>query len=195
MTKITLEHSGVSVTICNSDSEDDVLEDIGFAVLGNIAASALKKISSKLRGNTLNKSEIMRCFEESWNSEGDSEDSEDSEGSEGSEDSEDSEEEEEEEKVEEEEEEQEEGEEEEEEEIKTRKTGAIKTCLKYIREQNTEKFLKTVRDSKSKLRIIGTTKEERTWVFKSVACVQDIDAWSLPRRGNRILIISVSQEK
>lgn len=194
MTKITLEHSGVSVTICNSDSEDDVLEDIGFAVLGNIAASALKKISSKLRGNTLNKSEIMRCFEESWNSEGDSEgseDSEDSEGSEGSEGSEDSEEEEEEEK----EEEEEEGEEEEEEEIKTRKTGAIKTCLKYIREQNTEKFLKTVRDSKSKLRIIGTTKEERTWVFKSVACVQDIDAWSLPRRGNRILIISVSQEK
>jgi hypothetical protein len=189
MTKITLEHSGVSVTICNSDNEDDVLEDIGFAVLGNIAGSALKKISSKLKanlkGNTLNKSELMKCFEESWNSEDEnSEDSEDGEdGEEGEEGEED----------EEEEEEEDEEEEEEEDEIISKKNSVIKSCLKHIREENTENFLKIVRDSKSKLRIIGTTKEDRMWVFKAVASVTDIDAWSLPRKGNRILIISVSQ--
>ena len=188
MTKLTLEHLGVSVTICNSDNEDDVLEDIGFAVIGNIAATALKKISSKLKGNTLNKSELMKRFEESWNSEDEKENSENSEDSEDSEDSEEGDEDNEEEEDDKEEDE----DEEEDDEIKSTKSNVIKSCLKQIREGNTENFLKIVRDSKSKLRIIGTTKEERTWVFKVVASVTDIDAWSLPRRGNRILIISVS---
>lgn len=198
MTKITLEKFGVSVTISDSDNDSGILENIGFATLGEVADNALKKICSKIQNYRCNKSEIMRLIG--------ADDEEDEEGEEGEEEEEneseewadDEEEDEEEDEDEEEyEEEEEEGEEEDDEAInKKNLKKAANSCMKMIKKNNNEGFLEVVRENAGKkIKITNTTKDQRTWVYKIVTNVNDIDAWSLPRKGERVLVIMCAKKE
>ena len=165
MTKITLEKFGVSVTISDSDNDSGILEHIGFATLGEVADNALKKICSKIQSYRCNKSEIMRLI--------------------GADDEED------------EEEEEEAGEEEDDESInKKNLKKAVNSCMKMIKKNNSEGFLEVVRENAGKkIKIMNTTKDQRTWVYKIVTNVNDIDAWSLPKKGQRVLVIMCAKKE
>ena len=196
MTKITLEKFGVSVTISDSDKVSGILEHIGFATLGEVADNALKKICSKIQSYRCNKSEIMRLIGE--NDEED-EENESEEWADDEEEDEDEEEEEDEdyEDEEDEEEEEEEGEEEDDEAInKKNLKKAANSCMKMIKKNNNEGFLEVVRENAGKkIKITNTTKDQRTWVYKIVTNVNDIDAWSLPRKGERVLVIMCAKKE
>ena len=192
MTKITLEKFGVSVTISDSDNDSGILENIGFATLGEVADNALKKICSKIQNYRCNKSEIMRLIGEN------DEEDEEEEENESEEWADDEEEEEEEDEDEEEyEEEEEEGEEEDDEAInKKNLKKAANSCMKMIKKNNSEGFLEVVRENAGKkIKITNTTKDQRTWVYKIVTNVNDIDAWSLPRKGERVLVIMCAKKE
>ena len=192
MTKITLEKFGVSVTISDSDNDSGILEHIGFATLGEVADNALKKICSKIQNYRCNKSEIMRLIGEN------DEEDEEEEENESEEWADDEEEEEEEDEDEEEyEEEEEEGEEEDDEAInKKNLKKAANSCMKMIKKNNSEGFLEVVRENAGKkIKITNTTKDQRTWVYKIVTNVNDIDAWSLPRKGERVLVIMCAKKE
>lgn len=193
MTKISLEKFGVSVTI--SDNDNEILENIGFATLGEVADNALKKICSKIQSYRCNKSDIMRLIGED-NEEDDSNEEEDDESGEWAEE----EEEEEEDEYEEEEEEdgeEEEGEEEDDESInKKNLKKAVNSCMKMIKKNNGEGFLEVIRENAGKkIKITNTTKDQRTWVYKIVTNVNDIDAWSLPKKGERVLVIMCAKKE
>lgn len=192
MTKITLEKFGVSVTISDSDNDGGILEHIGFATLGEVADNALKKICSKIQSYRCNKSEIMRLIgadDEDDEEEGEEEENESEEWAD------DEEEDEEEEEYEEEEE--EEGEEEDDESInKKNLKKAVNSCMKMIKKNNSEGFLEVVRENAGKkIKITNTTKDQRTWVYKIVTNVNDIDAWSLPKKGQRVLVIMCAKKE
>ena len=192
MTKITLEKFGVSVTISDSDNDSRILEHIGFATLGEVADNALKKICSKIQSYRCNKSEIMRLIgadDEDDEEEGEEEENESEEWAD------DEEEDEEEEEYEEEEE--EEGEEEDDESInKKNLKKAVNSCMKMIKKNNSEGFLEVVRENAGKkIKITNTTKDQRTWVYKIVTNVNDIDAWSLPKKGQRVLVIMCAKKE
>ena len=195
MTKITLEKFGVSVTISDSDNDSGILENIGFATLGEVADNALKKICSKIQSYRCNKSEIMRLIGAD-----DEEDEEEEEnGSEewADDEEEDEDEEEYEEEEEEEEDDEEEGEEEDDEAInkKNLKKAAIRLYI-MIKKNNSEGFLELVRENAGKkIKITNTTKDQRTWVYKIVTNVNDIDAWSLPKKGERVLVIMCAKKE
>ena len=197
MTKITLEKFGVSVTISDSDNDSGILEHIGFATLGEVADNALKKICSKIQSYRCNKSEIMRLI--GADDEDDEEDEEEGEGEEEENESEEwaDDEEEDEEEEEYEEEEEEEGEEEDDESInKKNLKKAVNSCMKMIKKNNSEGFLEVVRENAGKkIKITNTTKDQRTWVYKIVTNVNDIDAWSLPRKGERVLVIMCAKKE
>ncbi len=194
MTKITLEKFGVSVTISDSDNDSGILEHIGFATLGEVADNALKKICSKIQSYRCNKSEIMRLIGAD-----DEDDEDDEEGEEEENESEEwaDDEEEDEEEEEYEEEEEEEGEEEDDESInKKNLKKAVNSCMKMIKKNNSEGFLEVVRENAGKkIKIMNTTKDQRTWVYKIVTNVNDIDAWSLPKKGQRVLVIMCAKKE
>ena len=195
MTKITLEKFGVSVTISDSDNDSGILEHIGFATLGEVADNALKKICSKIQSYRCNKSEIMRLIGADDEDDEDDEEEGEEEENESEEWADDEEEDEEEEEYEEEEE--EEGEEEDDESInKKNLKKAVNSCMKMIKKNNSEGFLEVVRENAGKkIRIMNTTKDQRTWVYKIVTNVNDIDAWSLPRKGERVLVIMCAKKE
>ena len=65
-----------------------------------------------------------------------------------------------------------------------------------IKNNNNEGFLEVVRENAGKkIRIMNTTKDQRTWVYKIVTNVNDIDAWSLPRKGERVLVIMCAKKE
>ncbi|GIS52552.1 MAG: hypothetical protein Ct9H90mP28_2680 [Paracoccaceae bacterium] len=195
MTKITLEKFGVSVTISDSDNDSGILEHIGFATLGEVADNALKKICSKIQSYRCNKSEIMRLIGADDEDDEDDEEEGEEEENESEEWADDEEEDEEEEEYEEEEE--EEGEEEDDESInKKNLKKAVNSCMKMIKKNNSEGFLEVVRENAGKkIKIMNTTKDQRTWVYKIVTNVNDIDAWSLPKKGQRVLVIMCAKKE
>ena len=95
------------------------------------------------------------------------------------------------------EEEEEEGEEEDDEAInKKNLKKAANSCMKMIKKNNSEGFLEVVRENAGKkIKITNTTKDQRTWVYKIVTNVNDIDAWSLPRKGERVLVIMCAKKE
>jgi len=195
MTKITLEKFGVSVTISDSDNDGGILEHIGFATLGEVADNALKKICSKIQSYRCNKSEIMRLIGADDEDDEDDEEEGEEEENESEEWADDEEEDEEEEEYEEEAE--EEGEEEDDEAInkKNLKKAAIRLYI-MIKKNNSEGFLELVRENAGKkIKITNTTKDQRTWVYKIVTNVNDIDAWSLPKKGERVLVIMCAKKE
>ena len=198
MTKITLEKFGVSVTISDSDNDSGILENIGFATLGEVADNALKKICSKIQNYRCNKSEIMRLIGADDEDDDEDEEEEENDSEEWADDEEEEEEEEDDEEQEEEEEDdEEEGEEEDDEAInKKNLKKAANSCMKMIKKNNSEGFLEVVRENAGKkIRIMNTTKDQRTWVYKIVTNVNDIDAWSLPRKGERVLVIMCAKKE
>tara|TARA_X000000368_G_scaffold350958_1_gene291376 strand:+ start:1743 stop:2336 length:594 start_codon:yes stop_codon:yes gene_type:complete len=197
MTKISLEKFGVSVTISDSDNDNGILENIGFATLGEVADNALKKICSKIQTYRCNKSDIMRLIgDEDDDNSNEEEDDESGEWADDEEEEED-EEDEEEEDDEEDEEDEEEGEEEDDEAINKNnlKKAAIRLYI-MIKKNNKEGFLEVVRENGGKkIKITNTTKDQRTWVYKIVTNENDIDAWSLPKRGERVLVIMCAKKE
>ena len=195
MTKITLEKFGVSVTISDSDNDGGILEHIGFATLGEVADNALKKICSKIQSYRCNKSEIMRLIGADDEDDEDDEEEGEEEENESEEWADDEEEDEEEEEYEEEAE--EEGEEEDDEAInKKNLKKAANRLYVMIKKNNSEGFLEVVRENAGKkIKITNTTKDQRTWVYKIVTNVNDIDAWSLPKKGERVLVIMCAKKE
>ena len=147
----------------------DVLENIGFAVLGDIAEQALKAIKSKAKLTNINKVfesklggktkisneqdeeeyEIEDEDEEEYVDEEDEEDDDE-------EDEEDEEEEDDEEDDDEEEDEEDDEEEEDEEESKSKRTSGME-CLKLIKNREKESLVSVVKKAK-RVKIYGTTK-------------------------------------
>tara|TARA_B100000530_G_scaffold332688_2_gene279426 strand:+ start:810 stop:1409 length:600 start_codon:yes stop_codon:yes gene_type:complete len=199
MTKISLEKFGVSVTISDSDNDNGILENIGFATLGEVADNALKKICSKIQTYRCNKSDIMRLIGEDNDEDDDnSNEEEDDESGEWADDEEEDEEDEEDEEEEDDEEDEEEGEEEDDESMnkKMNLKKAVNSCMKMIKKNNKEGFLEVVRENGGKkIKITNTTKDQRTWVYKIVTNENDIDAWSLPKRGERVLVIMCAKKE
>lgn len=199
MTKITLEKFGVSVTISDSDNDNGILENVGFATLGEVADNALKKICSKIQSYRCNKSDMMRLIggdNENYDS-NEEEDDESGEWIDGEDEEDDEDEEEDDEEEEDEEDDEEEGEEEDQESInKKNLKKAVNSCMKMIKKNNSEGFLEVVRENVGKkIKIMNTTKDQRTWVYKQVTNANDIDVWSLPKKGQRVLVIMCAKNE
>ena len=224
MTKITLESRGISVSINNSNPEEDNIEYIGFAFLGKIAEDALNKIQNKRKLNKLESDPFdnsededvkMKVYGEEEDEEDEDEydeeeddDEYDEDEDEYDEDEYDEDEDEDEEEDEEEEEEEEDKSEEDVENVVIPKTSKFDSknskkkhsctpsqCLKYIKSNNKEALVKLVKKCSKKIRIVGTNKEERHWVYKIFSDIENIKTWSLSsRNGPRILIIDSSNK-
>ena len=199
MTKITLESRGISVSINNSNAEEDNIESIGFAFLGKIAEEALNKINNQRKLNKLVSDHFDNSEEEdgfsgdaSTEDEDEDEDEDEYDETEESEDEED------------EDEEPEESEDEENDEGLGSSTCSKNSnkkhsctpsqCLKYIKSNNKEDLVKLVKKSSKKIRISGTNKEQRNWVYKIFSDIDNISTWSLYSRNGRVLIIDSSNK-
>ena len=203
MTKITLESRGISVSIHNSNQGEDNIESIGFAFLGKIAEEALNKINSKRKLNKL----VSDDFDSSEKEDDGYEEEDEYEEDEEDEDDEDDEDDE----YEEEEEEEEEDEEEdydEEEDLENTKTSKLDSknsnkkftskpsqCLKYIKNNNKDELIKLVNNSSGKIRIRGTTKDQRNWVYQIFSEIDNVSTWSWYGKNGRVLVIDIYSQK
>ena len=198
MTKITLESRGISVSIHNSNQGEDNIESIGFAFLGKIAEEALNKINNKRKLNKL-VSDDFDCSEKEDDGYDEEEEyeEEDDEEYEEEEDEEEDEDEDEDEEEDEDEDEDEEGEEDFENTKKSNKKFPSKPsqCLKYIKNNNKDELIKLVNNSSGKIRIRGTTKDQRNWVYQTFSEIDNVNTWSWYSKNGRILVIDIYSQK
>ena len=221
--KITLERSGVYVTIRCTHSEDEVLENIGFASLGKIAEESLNKICSKMESSDCDEyyeddeaddeddEEDDEADDEEDDEEDDDDDDEDDEDDEEDDDDDDDddedEEDDEEDDDEEEDNEEEENEDKEEEDkenddkeveektkCKVTHSKVSRDCFKCIKTSNKDKLIKLVKGYNGKIKVYGTSKEQRSWVYKIVSEIENIDAWSLSLKNHRVLVLDYTPE-
>ena len=61
--------------------------------------------------------------------------------------------------------------------------------FKYIKSNNESLFLKELEEINGIIKIKGTTKEQRMWVFQIISEIHYIDVWSQLASGNRILFL------
>jgi len=200
MTKITLESRGISVSINNSNAEEDNIESIGFAFLGKIAEEALNKINNQRKLNKVSdhfdNSEEEDGFSGGASTEDEDEDEDEDEYDE-------TEESEYEEDEDEEPEESEDDDEDDDEGLGSstcsknsnkKHSCTPSQCLNYIKSNNKEDLVKLVKKSSKKIRISGTNKEQRNWVYKIFSDIDNISTWSLSSRNGRVLIIDSSNK-
>jgi len=70
-----------------------------------------------------------------------------------------------------------------------------KTIFKHIKSNNEEEFVKELNNISDIVKINGTTKEQRSWVFQATSEIQNIDVWSVPiKNGQRILYLKNSNK-
>jgi len=203
MTKITLESRGISVSINNSNPEEDNIESIGFAFLGKIAEDALNKINNQRKLNKLVSDQFVDNSEEEDEDEDEDENEDEDEDEDEYDETEESEDEEDED--EELEESEYEGDDDEDDDEGLRRSTCSQNsnkkhsctpsqCLKYIKSNNKEDLVKLVKKSNKKIRISGTNKEQRNWVYKIFSDIDNISTWSLSSRNGRVLIIDSSNK-
>lgn len=61
--------------------------------------------------------------------------------------------------------------------------------FKFIKSNNESLFLKELEEINGIIKIKGTTKEQRMWVFQIISEIHYIDVWSQLASGNRILFL------
>tara|TARA_Y100000766_G_scaffold262996_1_gene254676 strand:+ start:25 stop:567 length:543 start_codon:yes stop_codon:yes gene_type:complete len=70
-----------------------------------------------------------------------------------------------------------------------------KTILKHIKSNSEEEFVNELNNISDIVKINGTTKEQRSWVFQATSEIQNIDVWSVPmKNGQRILYLKNSNK-
>jgi len=70
-----------------------------------------------------------------------------------------------------------------------------KTIFKHIKSNSEEEFVKELNNISDIVKINGTTKEQRSWVFQATSEIQNIDVWSVPmKNGQRILHLKNSNK-
>ena len=67
--------------------------------------------------------------------------------------------------------------------------------FKYIKSNNESLFLKELEEINGIIKIKGTTKEQRMWVFQIISEIHYIDVWSQLASGNRILFLKKKNKK
>ena len=200
MTKITLESRGISVSINNSNAEEDNIESIGFAFLGKIAEEALNKINNQRKLNKVSDHFDNSEEEDGFSGDASTEDEDEDEDEDEYDETEESE------YEEDEDEEPEESEDDDEDDDEglgsstcsknsnKKHSCTPSQCLNYIKSNNKEDLVKLVKKSSKKIRISGTNKEQRNWVYKIFSDIDNISTWSLSSRNGRVLIIDSSNK-
>lgn len=70
-----------------------------------------------------------------------------------------------------------------------------KTIFKHIKSNSEEEFVKELNNISDIVKINGTTKEQRSWVFQATSEILNIDIWSVPmKNGQRILYLKNSNK-
>ena len=203
MTKITLESRGISVSINNSNAEEDNIESIGFAFLGKIAEEALNKINNQRKLNKVSDHFDNSEEEDGFSGGASTEDEDEDEDEDEYDETEESEYEEDEDEEPEESEDDENDDEDDDEGLGSstcsknsnkKHSCTPSQCLNYIKSNNKEDLVKLVKKSSKKIRISGTNKEQRNWVYKIFSDIDNISTWSLSSRNGRVLIIDSSNK-